>query len=94
MMRPEVLDLMQLGSAAFSFFQLFALFGCGVGFPIWDLEAWGGHANCRFLDFWIFGWSDDLDFWFSGFLFFWFSGFLVFCFFGFLVFCFFRFFGF
>ena len=67
MMRPEVLDLMQLGSAAFSFLELFALFGCGVGFPIWDLEAWGGHANCRFLDFWIFGWSDDLDFWFSGF---------------------------
>ena len=58
MVRPGVLNLMQLGSTAFSlYFLVFELFGgCGVGRPIWDLAAWDGHANFRFLDFWIFGW--------------------------------------
>ena len=41
----------------FLYFLVFELFGgCGVGRPIWDLAAWGGHANFGFLDFWIFGW--------------------------------------
>ena len=97
MMRPGVLDLMQLGSTAFSCILLY-LNSVGVGCAVqsWILKL---GVAMQTLDFWISGFLDGrffgilgildfrisgfLDFWFFGFLFFWFSGFLVFWFFGF-----------
>ena len=94
MMRPGVLDLMQLGSTAFSGIFLY-LNSLGVG---WAVQSWilklGVAAQT--LDFWTSGFLEFrifkiLGFWifgflvssFFGFLDFWFSGFLVFWFFGF-----------
>ena len=97
MMRPEVLDLMQLGSAAFSFFSNY-LNSLGVRWAFQSGILRLGVAM-QTVDFWIAGFLDGRMIWTFGFLFFRFLGFLVFCFFGFLVFWFlgflvFRFFGF
>ena len=87
-MRPEVLDLMQLGSAAFSFFNYLHSLGVGWAFQSGILRL--GVAT-QTVDFWISGFLDGRMIWtfgflvfrFFGFLVFWFSGFVVFCFFGF-----------
>ena len=90
MLRPGVLDLMQLGSTAFSCILLY-LNSVGVGCAVqsWILKL---GVAMQTLDFWISGFLESrifrilgfldfrisgfLDFWFFGFLFFWFSGFL------------------
>ena len=87
---PGVLDLMQLGSTAFSCILLY-LNSVGVGCAVqsWILKL---GVAMQTLDFWISGFLESrifrilgfldfrisgfLDFWFFGFLFFWFSGFL------------------
>ena len=60
MMRPGMLDLMKLGSTAFSciFWYLNSLV-VGWAVQTWILELGVAmHANFRFLDFWILGASD------------------------------------
>ena len=88
MMRPGVLDLMQLGSTAFSGIFLYLNSLVGVGWAVQSGILRLGVAM-QTLDFWISGFLDGRFFGILGFLDFRISGFLDFCFF--LVFCFFGF---
>ena len=89
-MRPEVLDLMQLGSAAFFSNYLNSLgvrwaFQSGIlrlGVAMQTVDFWvSGFLDGRMI--WTFGFLVFRFFVFFGFLVFWFSGFLVFRFLGF-----------
>ena len=91
-MRPGVLDLMQLGSTAFSGIFLYLNSLVGVGWAVQSGILRLGVAM-QTLDFWISGFLDGRFFGILGILDFRISGFLDFCFFSFLLFVF-WFFGF
>ena len=80
-----MLDLMQLGSTAFSGIFLYLNSLVGVGWAVQSGILRLGVAM-QILDFWISGFLDGRFFGILGILDFRISGFLDFCFFGFLVF--------